>query len=68
MKRKARLACVLAWVPKATVRVVGVLPADAALFDQEVVPLLELGGFVAKRRARPYQPRKGALPPERFRR
>jgi bifunctional non-homologous end joining protein LigD len=57
---------------------VGDLPADAALFDQAVMPL-QLEGFVAKRKASPYQPgvrspdwlkvkRKGAVPPERFKR
>jgi hypothetical protein len=37
-------------VPKAAVLMVGDLPADAALFEQAVVPLL-LEGFIAKRKA-----------------
>ena len=78
VERKARLARLLTGVPKAAVLMVGDLPADAALFDQAVVPLL-LEGFVAKRKASTYQPgvrspdwlkvkRKGAVPPERFKR
>jgi bifunctional non-homologous end joining protein LigD len=77
-ERKGRLATLLSGVPKSALLLVGDLPADAALFDQAVVPFL-LEGFVAKRRASPYQPgvrsrdwikvkRKGAVPPERFRR
>lgn len=75
-ERKARLAKLLANIP--SVLAVGDLPAEAELFDQAVEPLL-LEGFVAKRRASTYQPgvrspdwlkikRKGAVPPERFKR
>jgi bifunctional non-homologous end joining protein LigD len=57
---------------------VGDLPAEAALFAQAVEPLM-LEGFIAKRRASAYQPsvqspdwlevkRKGAVPPEAFKR
>jgi bifunctional non-homologous end joining protein LigD len=78
VERKARLAKLLAGVPKAALLLVGDLPADAVLFDQAVVPLL-LEGFVAKRKASTYQPgvrssdwlkvkRKGVVPPERFKR
>jgi bifunctional non-homologous end joining protein LigD len=78
VERKSRLAKLLADVPKAALLLVGDLPADAALFDQAVMPL-QLEGFVAKRKASTYQPgvrspdwlkvkRKGAVPPERFRR
>jgi bifunctional non-homologous end joining protein LigD len=78
VERKTRLAGLLAAVPKAAVLKVGDLPADAALFDQAVMPLL-LEGFLAKRKASTYQPgvrspgwlnvkRKGAVPPERFKR
>lgn len=55
----------------------GDLPAEAALFDQAAMPLLE--GFIAKRKLSIYHPgvrspdwlkikRKGAVPPERFKR
>jgi bifunctional non-homologous end joining protein LigD len=75
-ERKARLAKLLANIP--SVLVVGDLPAEQRLFNEAVPPLL-LEGFVAKRRASTYQPgvrspdwlkikRKGAVPPERFRR
>jgi bifunctional non-homologous end joining protein LigD len=78
VERKARLAKLLAGLQKAAVLMVGDLPADAALFDQAVMPLL-LEGFVAKRKASTYQPgvrspdwlkvkRRGAVPPERFKR
>lgn len=78
VERKARLTRLLAGVPKAAVLLVGDLPADAALFDQAVMPL-QLEGFVAKRKGSTYQPgvrspdwvkvkRKGAVPPERFKR
>lgn len=76
VERKSRLAKLLAKVP--SVLVVGDLPAQEDLFEQAVEPLL-LEGFVAKRRTSSYQPgvrspdwlkvkRKGAVPPERFKR
>jgi bifunctional non-homologous end joining protein LigD len=75
-ERKARLARLLVDIP--SVLVVGDLPAEHSLFDQAVQPLL-LEGFMAKRRASPYQPgvrsrdwlkikRQGAVPPKRFER
>lgn len=76
VERKTRLAALLQGV--AGVLVVGDLPAQAELFERAVEPLL-LEGFVAKRRGSGYQPgvrspdwlkikRRGAVPPERFRR
>lgn len=76
VERKARLAKLLNGING--VLVVGDLPAEAALFTEAVEPLL-LEGIVAKRRASTYQPgvrspdwvkvkRKGAVPPERFKR
>jgi bifunctional non-homologous end joining protein LigD len=76
VERKARLDKLLSNVP--IVLVVGDLPAQAELFDQDVEPLLR-EEFVAKRRSSIYQPgvrspdwlkvkRKGAVPPERFKR
>jgi bifunctional non-homologous end joining protein LigD len=76
VERKARLATLLRTV--AGVLVVGDLPAQAELFERAVEPLL-LEGFIAKRRISTYQPgvrspdwlkikRKGAVPPERFKR
>jgi bifunctional non-homologous end joining protein LigD len=74
LERKARLAKLLAGVPKKTVIYVDHFPAEAALFDQVVVPLA-LEGFMAKRSAGPYvqgpdrcedwrkMKRKGAIKP-----
>jgi bifunctional non-homologous end joining protein LigD len=55
VKRKAGLQQLLADVPKRTVLYVGDFPADAELFSQVVLGA-KLEGFVAKRRASPYQP------------
>ncbi len=78
VQRKARLARTLAGKLPGTLLLVGDLPADAALF-QHVLDL-QLEGFVAKKRASPYTQgpercgdwlkvkRKGAVPPERFKR
>jgi len=55
VERKARLARLFAGVPPQSILVLGELPADAALFQQFVLPL-GLEGFVAKRRASTYQP------------
>ena len=76
VERKALLRHLLASVPG--VLYVGDLPAREELFAQAVLPL-QLEGFVAKRRDSAYVPgersphwlkikRKGAVPPERFRR
>lgn len=76
VERKVRLTRLLANIP--SVLSVGDLPAEERLFEQAVEPLL-LEGFVAKRRTSSYQPgvrspdwvkikRKGAVPPERFKR
>jgi bifunctional non-homologous end joining protein LigD len=78
VERKALLQQLLAGVPKQCVLFVADLPAEAALFNQAVMPL-QLEGFVAKRRASTYQPgtrsydwrkikRPGAVPAERFKR
>lgn len=76
VERKARLTKLLAYI--ASVLVVGDLPAEEQLFGEAVQPLL-LQRSVAKRMDSPYQPgvrsqdwlkikRKGAVPPERFKR
>ena len=77
VERKARLARLLAGVPKRTVVYVGDFPAEAALY--RVVLQLRLEGLMAKRKASAYQPgvrsrdwlkikRPGAVDPQRFRR
>lgn len=78
-ERKGMLADQLALLPKRSVMYVQDLPAQAELFAQFVMGL-ELEGFMAKRRDAPYTQgpdrsrdwlkikRKGAVPPERFKR
>lgn len=79
VERRSRLAKLLKGVPKAAVLFMGELPADAALYEEVVLPL-KLEGFMAKRRASTYQQgpersrdwlkikRPGHVPPERFKR
>jgi bifunctional non-homologous end joining protein LigD len=79
VERKARLAKLLAKVPKQCVLFVGDLPADANLFRSMLAAGLEIEGVMAKKIDSRYQPgtrsydwrkikRKGAVPAQRFER